>query len=276
MANKGLQFEHAVMYVATSRVTKPRPREIEDAYKDAAAQWSSIPADIKSKAEEIVMGIAPQDLNQQQAFFRSFKKMSGGGEEPKTDIMFTVNNKKYKCSMKWGKSFQLSSAGVDKSVQVFQKVLAKVAKEYSSKEDAVTLGYLQLVLEQLANKLDGATGTMPAPQAKAIMNDLKRSEGLNEQLQLILGSKKNPRGDEVYRKFKFELTKECMTGAMLFANDPDKAATHLFTEHGIKPIDDAAITEVMNIAGIRISLKGRGTDRVTGVRNNAISIRYEV
>ena len=275
MANKGLQFEHAVMYVAASRVTN-RTTETDAAYADASKHWSGIPADVKQKAEEIVTGMAPQNLNDAQAYYKSFKKMSGGGEEPKTDIMFVLNNQKYRCSMKWGKSYQLTSAGVDRSLTVFTNVLKKVAREYSTKSDAVTLGYLQLLLEQLGNKLDGARRTMPAPQAKALMGDLKKSEGLNEQLQMVLGSKKNPRGDEVYRKFKYELTKECMTGEMLFGRNDDRTATHLFTENGIKPIDDKAITEVMNMAGVRISLKGRGTNKITGVRNNAISIRYEV
>ena len=57
--------------------------------------------------------------------------------------------------------------------------------------------------------------------------------------------------------------------------DRDKAADHLLTEHGLKPIDDKAIREVMGKAGVRFSKKGRGKDE-RGVRQNAITIRYEV
>ena len=46
------------------------------------------------------------------------------------------------------------------------------------------------------------------------------------------------------------------------------------TEDGVKPITDKVVKEVMKIAGVRLSLKGRG--RKNGVRQNAISIRYEV
>lgn len=274
VANKGLQFEHAVMYVATSRIAN-RDRQQERDFKDAAGRWDGIPNDIKGKAEEIVLDMAPSGTQNQQDYFKSFQKMSGGGEEPKTDIMFKSGATTYKCSMKWGKSFQLTSAGVDRSVSVLQKVLEKVAMEYSTKKDAATLGYLQLLLEQISNKFENATGTMPQSRAKTLMSDVKKAGGINEQLQSILGSKKNPRGDAVYDKFKFELTKECMTGEMLFGKNSDKTATHLFTEHGIKEIDDKAVREVMKVAGVRISLKGRGKDP-SGVRQNAISIRYEV
>jgi hypothetical protein len=273
MANQGLQFEHAVMYVATSRIID-RDTEQESEFNSAAKQWSSIPQNIKNTAEKIVLDMAPSTEPQRQNYFKSFKKMSGGGEEPKTDILFKVGTKKYKCSMKWGKSYQLTSAGVDKSVQVFTKVLKKVARDINlNKMDVNTLGNLQLVLEQIANKFENASGTMDQPTAKRLMSDVKKAGGINEQLQDILGSKKAPTGDAAYDAFKFELTKECMTGEMLFNGD-DRSATHLFTEDGIKEITDDVVRDVMKIAGVRLSLKGRGTKN--GVRQNAISIRYEV
>jgi len=62
---------------------------------------------------------------------------------------------------------------------------------------------------------------------------------------------------------------------MLFNGD-DRAATHLMTEDGVKSIDEKAVRDVMKLAGVRLALKGRGKDKVTGVRQNAIVIRYEV
>ena len=275
MANQGLQFEHAVMYVATSRIVGNRTAEQEAEFKSAASQWASIPQNIKDTAEKIVLEMAPSGEVQRQNYFKSFKKMSGGGEEPKTDIIFNVGNKKYKCSMKWGKSYQLTSAGVDKSVQVFTKVLQKVAADIDASGISINaLGSLQLILEQIANKFENSTGTMDQASAKRLMSDVKKSGGINEQLQEILGSKRAPTGDVAYDAFKFELTKECMTGEMLFGKNDDKSATHLFTEHGVKEITDDVVRDVMKIAGVRLSLKGRGTKN--GVRQNAISIRYEV
>ena len=75
--------------------------------------------------------------------------MSGGGEEPKTDILFKVGNKKYKCSMKWGKSYQLTSAGVDKSIQVFTKVLKKVAQDLGTNNMSIDS------LGKISNKILG-------------------------------------------------------------------------------------------------------------------------
>lgn len=54
MANQGLQFEHAVMYVATSRIIN-RDKEQEAEFKSAASQWPTIPQNIKDTAEKIVL-----------------------------------------------------------------------------------------------------------------------------------------------------------------------------------------------------------------------------
>ena len=276
MANKGLQFEHAVMYAATSRINEPRTREQEKFFTEAAKKWDAIPDEIKNKATELVTSLAPRSVTDKQKYYGSFKKMSGGGTEPKTDIMFSKSGKTYKCSMKWGDSFQLTSSGIDTSVQTLTKVLKKVAKDLGKNNMSTTeLGTLQLIVEQIANKFENRTGTVSAPEADRMMKDVNKAGGLNEQLQEILGSRRAPTGAAAYDAFKYELTKECMTGDLTFT-DKDMVADHLLTEHGLKPIDDKAIREVMKKAGVRFSKKGRGTDKATGVRKNAITIRYEV
>jgi len=272
--NKGLDFEHAVMYAATSRINEPRSRESQQAFEEASKKWPSIEKTIQDKATELVLNMAP--ARDPQSYYESFKKMSGG-TEPKTDILFVKGGKKYKCSMKWGDSFQLTSSGIDTSVQVLTKVLKKVASQMGKTSmSTVELGTLQLIIEQIANKFENNSGTMSAPEAERLMKDVNKAGGLNEQLQDILGSRRSPGGAKAYDAFKFELTKECMTGELTFANDKDKAADHLLTENGLKPIDEKAVREVMKKAGVRFSKKGRGKDKVTGVRKNAISIRYEV
>ena len=275
LKNKGLAFEHAVMYAATSRINEPRTREQEKAFKEAAAKWPDIDKVIQDTATKIVQDLAPRSVADKQKFYGSFKKMSGG-TEPKTDILFVKNGKKYKCSMKWGDSFQLTSSGIDTSVQTLTKVLRKCAADMGKNNMSTTeLGTLQLIVEQIANKFENRTGTVTAPEADRMMRDVEKAGGLNEQLQEILGSRRAPSGAAAYDAFKYELTKECMTGDLTFT-DKDMVADHLLTEHGLKPIDDKAIREVMGKAGVRFSKKGRGTDKVTGVRKNAITIRYEV
>lgn len=276
MANKGLQFEHAVMYAATSRINEPRTREQEKFFSEAAKKWSDIPQEIKDKATELVTDLAPRGEADKQKYYGSFKKMSGGGTEPKTDIMFKKGGKTYKCSMKWGDSFQLTSSGIDTSVATLTKVLKKVAADLGKNNMSVNeLGTLQLIVEQIANKFENRAGTLTQAEADRMMKDVNKAGGLNEQLQEILGSRRAPNGAAAYDAFKYELTKECMTGELTFANEKDKAADHLLTEHGLKPIDDKAIREVMKKAGVRFSKKGRGKDD-KGVRQNAITIRYEV
>lgn len=275
MANKGLQFEHAVMYVAKSRIVS-RNNDDEKDFLDASEKWSTIPDEIKRTAEKIVIDFGPKSIKNQQEYFKSFRKMSGGGEEPKTDILFVKDGIKYKCSMKWGKSFQLTSSGIDKSLTVFKQVLDKSLKECTGKSDQKSLGYVQSILEEIARKFENNKGTTDQPTAKRLLSDIKKSGGINEQLQNVLGSKQKPDSSILYHCFKKNLTRECMTGELLFGKSSDKAATHLFTENGIKAIDNEAVEEVMGIAGVRISLKGRGTDPKTGIRRNEIVIRYEV
>lgn len=277
MVNKGLAFEHAVMYAATSRIKEPRTREQEKFFVEAAKKWDDIPQDIQDTATKLVVGMAPRLEIDQQKYYGSFKKMSGGGTEPKTDIMFTNGTKRYKCSMKWGDSFQLTSSGIDTSVATLTKVLRKVAQNMGKNNMTTNeLGTLQLIIEQIANKFENRTGTLTQSEADRMMKDVNKAGGLNEQLQEILGSRRAPSGAAAYDAFKYELTKECMTGELTFAGDRDKAADHLLTEHGLKPINEAAVREVMKKAGVRFSKKGRGKDKVTGVRRNEITIRYEV
>ncbi len=278
MANKGLQFEHAVMYHATVMVDN-KTSDQQVAFEKASKAYASIPSDIKTKANELVQQYAPRstDLRAKQSYYSSFEKMSGGGEEPKTDIKFESGGTKYRCSMKWGKSFQLTSAGIDKSAAVLEKVLKKTIKECGGgREDKQALAHIQAILERMTEKFENNTGTIMQSKARALMTDVRKTGGLNEQFQEVLGSRKKPHVAEVYECFKYNLTHECMTGALQFGKSSDKTATHLLTESGIVPISKAEVAKVMAVAGVRLAMKGRGRDKVTGLRRNCIVVRYEV
>ena len=69
------------MYSAMSRVTN-KTAEHQKAFETAAAQYGPIGADIKKVAETIVESYKTGNLNTDQEYFRSYKKMSGGGGEP--------------------------------------------------------------------------------------------------------------------------------------------------------------------------------------------------
>ena len=62
MANKGLQFEHAVMYSATSRIINKSSQNQKD-FEDASGRIGAIPNDIKSAADRIVESMAPTGNN---------------------------------------------------------------------------------------------------------------------------------------------------------------------------------------------------------------------
>ena len=53
-------------------------------------------------------------------------------------------------------------------------------------------------------------------------------------------------------------------------------ASRLALASARQEIDEKVVRGVMKQAGVRMALKGRGKDKVTGVRQNAIVIRYEV
>ena len=128
--------------------------------------------------------------------------------------------------MKWGDSFQLTSAGIDKSVTFFEQVLRKTASKYGTQTDTDTVGFLQAVIEQCNNKFENNTGTITAAEADRLMSDVTKAGGLNYELQSILGTRKNPQVGGIYEKFKYELTKECLTGEIQFGSGDDKCATH--------------------------------------------------
>ena len=266
------------MYHATVLVDN-KSSDQQGAFEKASKAYTSIPSDIKAKANELVQQYAPRstDLRAKQSYYGSFEKMSGGGEEPKTDIKFESGGTTYRCSMKWGKSFQLTSAGVDKSAAVLEKVLKKTIKECGGgREDKQALAHIQAILERMTEKFEDNTGTIMQTKAKALMSDVRKTGGLNEQFQEVLGSRKSPHVAEVYECFKYNLTHECMTGALQFGKNSDKTATHLMTESGIVPISKDEVRKVMTVAGVRLAMKGRGRDKVTGLRRNCIVLRYEV
>jgi len=277
MANKGNQFEWAVMYHALSRVGDPselsgdQRKTLESAESQIIRMGESNP--ISVAGQRIIDDLKPGGLTAEQTFYKSFKKFGGGADEGKTDIAYQKGGTTYKCSMKYGDSFQLTSAGIDTSVNVLTSILKLVCDKYSTRDDTVALGYLQLVLEDISNTFENAKGTITATEADRLMTNVRKNMGLQARLQSILGTKKNPTTAGVYTKFKYELTKECLTGELTF-NNPDKIATHVLTEDGVYPIDERLVNEIMGKAGVRISKKGRKAKG--GVKMNAITIRYEV
>ena len=92
-----------------------------------------ISADVDKAANEILTKIEPS-YNKEE-FYKSFRQLGGGAGgrgEPKTDVLFIKEGKKYKCSMKWGSSYQLSSAGIQTTTTVLNNILNKCKDEKMS------------------------------------------------------------------------------------------------------------------------------------------------
>jgi hypothetical protein len=139
---------------------------------------------------------------------------------------------------------------------------------------AAEVKQVAMVLDELSRTLGEGPKKQPQPVMKALLDQAKRTGGLNERLQSILGSRKNPEGDKLFLVFKRELVRESLTGESLFGKNNDKTANYILNERELKPIDDKLVNEIADKTYIDIRLKGRGKDP-SGVRLNEAVIRIE-
>jgi hypothetical protein len=205
-------------------------------------------------------------------FYKSFRQLgggAGGGGEPKTDILYKIGGTKYRVSMKWGDKYQLSSAGISKTVKVLTDVLKGAAQEGGMNTNS--LGEIALCLEQIDNQL----GTLPKKGEQPFMKQkLAKANHLNLQLQEILGSRKNPKAAEAFSFFKDAVVKESLTGEYLFGKRADATAEYVLNEKELRKIDDKLIREVSDKTYVRLRLKGRGKT-AEGVRLNELVVTIE-
>ena len=272
-ADKGKQFEYAVMLAAYGRISSNLTGEVKstfDTIMKNTNNGSTIDDEVMKAARQTMDRIQP--VSNQQEFYKSFRQLgggAGGGGEPKTDILYVLNGKKYRVSMKWGDKYQLSSAGISKTVKVLTDVLKGAAKEGGMKTN--NLGEIALVLEQIDNQL----GSLPKKGEQAFMkNKLAKANHLNLQLQEILGSRKNPKAAEAFSFFKDAVVKESLTGEYLFGKNADATAEYVLNEKELKIINNNLIREISDKTYVRLRLKGRGKTK-EGVRLNELVVTIE-
>jgi hypothetical protein len=263
--DRGKQFEYALMKAAYSRIINPTP-----SIKSQLASYNSQPIEgaVDQAAKSMLSKIAPPNATDE--FYSSFQQLGGSRPEPKTDVLFVKNGKKYKCSMKWGDAYQFSSAGIEGTVNVLNSILFKVTMAGDLS------GVSAIKVAQVMDELSQTLGEGPRSQEQSIMKAklevAKRSGGLNEKLQSILGSRKNPNVSKAYVNFKKEILKEALTGNIMF-NGNDNAANYILSNTELKPINDALINSLLNKVYVDIRLKGRGSRG--GVRLNEAVVRIE-
>lgn len=281
MANKGNDFENCIMYEAHSRLSALTV-QTSNPY---AVKYSSIDQTVKNDTPKILDKIE-QDLNittnlLKQSFYQSFQKIAG---KAKTDIMFTVGGKTYKCSLKWGNTFQLSSAGLEATDNFLTKVMQKIiSNQGNNNTTTTTIADVILIMSQI-DGIIGEDKIQTASQLKPKLSKIRGSHNsLQSRLQSILGSARNPNVDDMYVNFKKETLREALTGELVFGPTSNSSANYILsgplTNYSLVKIDDSYINSIMSKSSVRIASKGRGKSVGTGgkiIRLNEATIRLDV
>ena len=263
--DRGKQFEYALMiaaYSSISNIDLGRQGQLQGFLQQP------IESQVQNAANRMLGTISPALPNDE--FYKSFKQLGGSRPEPKTDVLFVKNGQKYKCSMKWGTAYQFSSAGIEGTVNVLNEILYKVA--LSGGMAGTDILKVAEVMDELSQTFADGPKRQPQAAMKAKLDEAKRTGGLNQKLQAILGSRKNPEVDAAFRTFKREVLKEALTGNILFGGN-DNAANYILSDTEFKPINDILINSLMDSVYVDIRLKGRG--KVGGVRMNEAVVRIE-
>ncbi|MEI7674569.1 MAG: hypothetical protein WCI60_02440 [bacterium] len=263
MANKGLEFEWCIYHLIAK--ANPLKYKSDANAKKAAGIYKTSGKDVQAAAQNAI-----NIVTNQFGKIRGVAKKSGGGIEPKTDLIITTS-KKLKCSLKYGGSVQLSSGGISNTVKFLTGVISNMAKEEGiSKAQSKQL---LAMLSEMQNEL-GDLGSQPKFKAEKA---LKGSEEYNTALQDILGSRRSPDVVDKYKNIKLAIVEEALTGKYTFASNPDLSAEYILAENYIRKIDKKFIEEVSGRTSVRLALKGRGTKVVDGkeVRLNEIVVRFD-
>lgn len=255
--NKGLLFEWCVYYtVLSGKTAKPRD------FTEASTKYKTSPTEVKKAATNAV-----KIIEKQFGPISDIEKISGG-DEPKTDLVFTVKNKKLKCSMKFGGSIQLSSGGVSNTAKFLNKVLIGLKNDgYNNPK----LGEMISALDSFEKKF-GDLGKMPRREADDYMIKAERYDKL---LKEILGTRRNPSVKGEYEKIKLAVVEEALTGKKTFGPNSIKTAEYILTEDSIRKIDKDLIKEIANKTSVRLALKGRGKVPGSKTRLNEIVVRFD-
>lgn len=279
--NKGNDFENCIMYEAHSRLSSLTV-QTSNPY---AAKYASSDQTVKNDTPKILDKIE-KDLNintnlLKQSFYQSFQKVAG---KAKTDVMFTAGGKTYKCSLKWGNAFQLSSAGLETTDNFLTKVMQKIISNQGN-NNTITSIIADVIL--IISQIDGIIGDEKVQKASELKPKLSKIKGshnsLQSKLQSVLGSARNPNVDSMYIDFKKETLREALTGELVFGSTSNSCANYILSgplsSYSLTKIDDSYINSIMSKSSVRIASKGRGKTVGSGgkiIRLNEATIRLDV
>jgi len=262
--NKGLAFEWCIYHL----IAKVYPKKFanDPVAKTAKINYDASPTDVKQDALNAI-----NFIEKKFGKITDIEKTSGGGVEPKTDLLITTQRKQLKCSLKHGGDIQLSSGSISTTVKFLAGVLENLAADESYRSDKAI--ELMTVLAELDEQY-GDLGKIPRRKADVEIGKAGRYDKL---LKEVLGSSKVPKVSEEYEKVKLAVVEEAMTGKYTFKNSPKLSANYILSENDIQFIDDDLIKKVADKTSVRIALKGRGKTMVAGkeVRLNEIVVRFD-
>ena len=270
MIDRGKQFEFAVMKSAYSRIRNP---SLTKQSMLTYFNGQPIEANVQNAADKMVdrVGGSRNTIRGNDPLYNSFILMGGQRPEPKTDIIFTKNGVKHRCSLKYGDKFHLSSAGIGGSIKVLNNVLSKVS--FSGGLGGLQVKKVASVLTELSEVFDGPK-RQEKPVMDRLMREAKKEGGINDALQDILGSRKMPEGSKVFQTFKEELVREALSGRIMFGANNDKTANFILTDNYLRRIDATLVREVTSKTYVDIRPKGRGLTK-EGIKLNEAVIRIE-
>lgn len=260
-ANKGLQFEWCIFHIIADSVGMSTPES-----KTAAKEYIDADEKVKLDAKKAV-AIVTKEYGKPTWV----EKTSGGGKEPKTDLFIKTRGGNLKCSLKYGGSIQLSSAGVKSTVEFISGILK--AYTQSTGRDAAKCKKILSTLAEFEHEY-GDLGKIPQTKASQKLLEAKK---FNLQLQSILGTRAEPDVSAENEQIKLAIIEEAITGKYTFGASSKLSADHILTETEIKKIDSKLIREVAGKTSVRLALKGRGKAKIKGreVRLNEIVVRFD-
>jgi hypothetical protein len=259
MAKKqGQDFEWSVFYMAAKDLKSGVDKTT---FVEASKNYRGTTADVRKAADNAV-----KLVNDEYGKITKVEKMSGG-KEPKCDIMFIAGGKKIKCSLKYGGSVQLSSAGVSKTVEFLTMVIENYS-EQTGKDKKLCEESLK-ILTKFSNEY-GNLGKMKRSLADKRMANAKIYDA---QIKKLLGSRTNIEAES--EELKLAIIKEAVTGSYQFGRDADLTADHILSEHSLRKIDKKLLKTIADGTSARIRLKGRGREKTSGQRLNEIVVSLD-
>ena len=254
---KGKDFEYVTVYEAWDFAGRTGTEMV-----DITRKYNSASVDVKNTHPLNYLfnyvgltGSDPATYAAKQSMAASFRLLGGSNPEPKTDVLFTHVGTTYKLSLKWGDSFQASSAGVEGTERFIDRVSAGIANINNYESIAKFL--------LLMNDVDDVIGDSAKGSATEIDAKLTRmeDEGLQSRLQEMFGSSLTPAVSRDFYEFKKGVITESITGNLTFGGR-EGSANYVFTGKNtglsLSPITDAYINNIMNLSSVRFSAKGRG------------------